>query len=36
MTQSSDWKVKMLIKAMIRLFKTGVTLLEKIEKGEEV
>jgi len=34
--KTSEWKIKMLIKALLRVFKTGVTLLEKIEQGIEV
>lgn len=31
-----DWKIRMIIKALKRLFKTGVTLMEKIEQGKEI
>ncbi len=33
---TTDWKIKMIIRALKRLFKTGVTLMEKIEQGEEI
>lgn len=36
MTTVAEWKIRMLIRALIRMFKTGITLLEKIERGEEV
>jgi len=36
MTKSPEWKIKMLLKALKRIFKTAVKLIERIENGEEI
>jgi hypothetical protein len=34
--RDSSWETRMMIKAFLRIFKTGVTLMEKIENGIDI